>query len=567
MTETSPRIRVLALTTRRRVDRALARQLVTDLQLGSDAQVELVTVHPPTVPLNLHRVDTVDPSLVPYRPVIPVSGEGLATWGGPRKATARGLRAARRVGLAVRRRARRPARRLDRGRALEIACATSPELLRRAAEADVVVALEGPAVRGAARLGRRTDRPAVVSGARNVRKVLELHGRELPPIPAMAQGDSDPDLAGITALPMPAPLAPEPHRILIAPANYAGQAQAWAESVRRHVPGAAAMNAQVGAHPKFPFRTDYDIHRDVFAASLAWRHQWRSFVRENFTHVIAEVNRPFLGSGTGDGQLDVAEMRRAGMRVALLSHGSDARIPSVHAAREPWHSYDALDPRALENFERAARRNTDIYNSFDGTVFVSTPGLLAFIPGGVWLPLVVDVDMWDCDEPPLQREVLRVAHIPSSTQKGSHMIDPILRSMHDRGSIEYVRVEGVPHEKMPELYGSADIVVEQFGIADYSAAACEAMAAGRVVVSRVADGVRERVRAETGRDLPIVEANPTTLEKVILELAHDREGARSIAAAGREFCREVHDGRRSASVLAAWLAETDAGAGEREHPA
>lgn len=550
----SGRLRVLALTTKRKVLESTVRQLLTELQLGNDIQLELVTVFPPTERLNVHRVDTVDPSLIPYRPVIPVSGEGLVSWGGPRKLAARGLRAARLVGHRVRRRQQG----VDAAVALEVACATSVALLRRAETADVVLALEDRAVRGAAALARRTPRPAVVSGAKHVRQSLEVRGYDLPPITALpTEVQADTEAASVGTIELPPPPEAAPLRLLIAPANYAGQAAAWAQSVRSHVPHATATNAQVGAHPKFPFPTDYDIDRDVFASSLAWRVAWREFVLEHFTHVIAEVNRPILGSGTCDGQLDVKELLRAGKTVALLSHGSDARIPSVHAAREPWHSYAALDQRTIDAFERTARRNTEIYNNFDGTVFVSTPGLLAFVPKATWLPLVINFDQWRCDATPLERSLVRVAHIPSSSQKGSHMIDPILQSMHDRGLIEYVRAEGIAHHLMPAFYGSADIVVEQFGIADYSTAACEAMAAGRVVVSRVADEVRAHVAATTGLELPIVEANPTTLEQVVVDLIADREAARLVAERGRLFCREVHDGRRSATVLNDWLGATE----------
>jgi hypothetical protein len=136
------------------------------------------------------------------------------------------------------------------------------------------------------------------------------------------------------------------------------------------------------------------------------------------------------------------------------------------------------------------------------------------------------------------------------------MIDPVLERLAAAGHIEYLRVEGVPFDEMTELYGGADIVVEQFGIADYSAAACEAMAAGRVVVSRVADAVRERVRDRTGLELPVVEANPLTLEQVVLDLVADRDRAREVAARGRLYARTVHDGTRSAEVLAPWLLDT-----------
>lgn len=550
-------MRVLLLTGQRSFDEQRVRSLKGRLGLGADVALELVTVHPLRPDLPVAGVHCVDPSFLPFRPLIPVSGPDLAEWGGLRKFVTRAARLSRSK-LA---RAPRPARfRGDTLSYLASAAATSPDLKRLAANVDVIVALGPGACRAAWLLGRRVPGPLVVFGPDNVRPLLVANGHSVPPFdedpldaaaPVVRSAGVGKHNRGSSSLPTPP--APEAARLLIAPANYAGQAAAWAEAVRDHVPDATAINAQVGAHPRFPFPTDYEVDLASFNDSVAWRRSWRTYVEEHFTHVVVEANRPIFGRIAGDGRHHVNDLLRAGKQVALLSHGSDARIPSVHAAREKWHSYDALKPSALQALEERSRSNVAYYDAFEGPVFVSTPGLIEFIRDGVWLPLVINPDHWQSSQPVLAGTKPVVAHIPSSTQKGSHMIDPILRDLDDRGLITYLRVEGVPHEKMPELYGSADIVVEQFGIADYSTAACEAMAAGRVVVSRVADEARAHVREKTGLDLPIVEANPTTLERVILDLVSDPERARRVAAQGQEFCRAVHDGRRSAEVLGAWL--------------
>jgi hypothetical protein len=542
--QTSGQIRVLALTTRKRVTAAWVDDVRNRLGLDDQLRLELLSVFPPAGRVRAERIDVVDLSRVPWRPVVPVAGDGLATWGGARKTTARALRASRKALL----RARRGRIDLEAPRALEIACATSRELARRAAGADVVVALDGPAVRSVAALGRRTPSPLLVFGPRRVRPALEAAGRVLPGV----AGEEAAEQSGRASTALPEVPDAEA-RVLIAPANYAGQAHAWAEAVRRHVDGATALNVQVGAHPHFPFECHHEVDRETFAGSLDWRLAMRSWVEREFTHVIVEANRAVLGHAT-NGENHTRELRRAGKRVALLSHGSDARIPSVHMANEKWHAYDEAPPATLEALERVSRINCDFYNSYDGTVFVSTPGLRAFVPAAVWLPLVVDVDLWHRDDEPMEREVPIVAHIPSSWQKGSNKIDPVLESLQERGLIEYRRLQNLSRAEMPEAYGTADIVVEQFGIADYSTAAVEAMSGGRVVVSRVADEVRAHVREQTGLELPIVEANPETLEQVILDLVADRARAKAVAREGRAFAREVHDGRRSGRILGEWIA-------------
>ncbi len=102
---------------------------------------------------------------------------------------------------------------------------------------------------------------------------------------------------------------------------------------------------------------------------------------------------------------------------------------------------------------------------------------------------------------------------------------------------------------MPARIGQADIVLDQFRVGSYGAAACEAMAAGRVVVGHVLPEVRVTIRERTGLELPIVEATPRTLVEVVAGLLEDRERARSIGALGRAFVEQVHSGAASALAL------------------
>ncbi len=95
--------------------------------------------------------------------------------------------------------------------------------------------------------------------------------------------------------------------------------------------------------------------------------------------------------------------------------------------------------------------------------------------------------------------------------KGTQLIAPVLERLAERGTIDFRYVEGVAAADMPALYGEADIVLDQFRIGSYGVAACEAMAAGRVVVGHVSPAVRSHVLRATGLELPIVEATPDSL--------------------------------------------------------
>src|SRR5690606_36418085 len=138
---------------------------------------------------------------------------------------------------------------------------------------------------------------------------------------------------------------------------------------------------------------------------------------------------------------------------------------------------------------------------------------------------------------------LRVVHATSNpVLKGTPLIMPTLEKLAAEGVIEFRIIQGVPSAEMPALFAESDVLLDQFRLGSYGVAACESMAAGCAVVGQVSAQVREAVAAASGRELPIVEANPDTLEAVLRGLAADPEFD-ALSRTGREFVREVHDGR------------------------
>ena len=358
----------------------------------------------------------------------------------------------------------------------------------------------------------------------------------------------------VREIPHTPPLPATPVRLYIAPANFAGQGFAWARAAER-LPGVGAVNMAFVRKGGFAFPADDPVPEAVYGHSRRWQLRRRAFV-PRFSHVIIEAGRPLLGHLMGaDPFTEAAWLASRGVRVAMVCHGSDIRLPSRHRVLEPvspltedWELTPVLERQALE---LAAR-----IDDFDGPVFVSTPDLLLDVRRARWLPVVVDAERWAAagSRRPLEREVPVVAHAPSSSRiKGTELIEPVLESLAARGLLEYRRVEGVPAERMPEVYGEADVVLDQFRIGNYGVAACEAMAAGRLVISHVSELVRAKAREAAGRDLPILEATPDSLEAVLLEVLAERDRARALAAQGPAFVRTLHDGDRSAEVLAEFL--------------
>lgn len=336
---------------------------------------------------------------------------------------------------------------------------------------------------------------------------------------------------------------PERRVLGIGPANFAGQGWRWAKAAERAVPG---LRTEVFAVDQgvLTFPADRRIRRRDLRA-LSWQLDQQHRVLTSYTHLLAEANRPLFGFLNGeDLRGDLPAVLRAGVVVGLALHGSEVRDPAAHRDRERWSPFREHD-ELFDQVSEFVARTRELLADFDGPVLVSTPDLLDDVPHGTWLPVVVDTDVPTGAEP-LERDVPVVVHAPSRSRlKGTADIDDVLTALHEQGIVEYRRLGGVPPEQMPATLAAADVVLDQFAIGSYGVLACEAMAAGRVVVGHVRDDVRARV----GEPLPIVEATPDDVADVLRELLADRDAARATARAGRDFVRRVHDGRRSGQVL------------------
>ncbi|GAA0571638.1 hypothetical protein HPO96_32535 [Kribbella sandramycini] len=360
--------------------------------------------------------------------------------------------------------------------------------------------------------------------------------------------------AELTGRPIAVVERPEPsaqsRRLLIGPANIAGQAWMWSQAVERSLPG-IAVETLATSDTKYAFPSHRRGTYEQYRSDLRWQFELTAYALSEVTHVLFERGRPMFGQLPGQSWLaDVPTLDRSGIAHGLIFHGSEIRDPARH--RELFeHSpfKDPADPLTAQLQAETDRTRAQLA-TYDGPVFVTTPDLLDFVPNSTWLPLTVDVAAFASSRPVLERAVPVVLHAPSSSAlKGSAYVDPVLTALQERGLIEYQRVEGVPHTELAELVREADIVVDQLTLGSYGVFACESMAAGRVTVGHVAD----RVRAQLPTELPIAEATPDDLGAVIERLIAERETARKLADSGPAYIREVHDGRGAVEALLPFL--------------
>jgi hypothetical protein len=342
-------------------------------------------------------------------------------------------------------------------------------------------------------------------------------------------------------------------RLLIGPANSAGQAYRWARSAERLAHVSSCAVAIQPADDRFAFAADARVPSLDYSRNYVWRDRQRRDVLRRFTHVLMESGQGLWRGEAGD---QIAEMRSVGLAVGLLFHGSDIRRPNRHAALETDSPFTDDGYPETKKLETTTARNHELVRTVGCPVFVSTPDLLDFLPDATWLPVVVDPAPWcrAAMRPPLARKRAVVVHAPSRRGlKGSEAIAPALRALDAEGLIEYREVTGVPAAEMPALYGDADIVLDHFVMGGYGVAACEAMAAGRVVLGHVSARHRDVVRRTADMELPVVEARIDDIGEVVRGILADRETYRALANQGPEFVARIHNGAHAARVLSAFL--------------
>ncbi|WP_231601133.1 hypothetical protein [Salinibacterium sp. SWN167] len=355
-----------------------------------------------------------------------------------------------------------------------------------------------------------------------------------------------------------APTGDQGERVLIGPANSAGQGYQWARSFERAKPDVRATSMQLIADDAFKFPVDLPAHAGYAAFSRSWqRAQFEALTQ--YRAVLIESNRGVAGRLYNSAAGQAQALTARGVQVGLIFHGSDIRDPDRHLAVEP-DSYFASSPEFAETMRGVTRRSQELIAATGAPVFVSTVDLLSDVPHATWLPTVVDPPLWAGGQIPLSHGgVPQVVHVPSkSFIKGTELIEESMRELHELGLIRYQSVSGVPHSEMPELYRSADIVLDQFRGGPYGVAACEAMAAGRIVVSHVPH--RDRVAELTGEELPIIEASAAALRETILRIIAEPAEALERAAAGPGFVTRIHNGDKSGRVLAVWVDGVEGGA-------
>lgn len=321
-------------------------------------------------------------------------------------------------------------------------------------------------------------------------------------------------------------------RVLYAPRNISGQSSEYAAAVR-----ALGLQAEVWSYgdTAYDFEVDRVVSQDRLLADPDYR--WSVFAEavEHFDVFHLQYGRSLLNPvGVVLPDLwDLPLLKSLGKRVFMHFRGSDVRLRSVHVQREA-DSY-LRDSQILCDEERISGR-ISIARRFCDQLFVSTPGLLDYVPDAVWMPHTIDIRAW-ARPPRPERDIPVVVHLPSSrATKSSDHIDEVLRRLQAQGVCEYRPLQGLRRGEIPAAFQHADVVIDSLQIGDHGLVSVEAMAASAIAVAHIHERNRER-----NPGVPVVEATRASLEGVVRRLAADPEERARLRAEGEAWAASRHD--------------------------
>ncbi|HYI36483.1 MAG TPA: hypothetical protein VEX39_07760 [Thermoleophilaceae bacterium] len=146
---------------------------------------------------------------------------------------------------------------------------------------------------------------------------------------------------------------------------------------------------------------------------------------------------------------------------------------------------------------------------------------------------------------------LRTNRVTARNLKSTHIYKPLIEEMKADGhDVEMIFFQDVPNRELRFYQAQADIVVDMLTFGFFGATAREAMMLGKPVVCHIRREWLEQMRAEIPEyadELPVVDATPETVSKVLVDLVNDPEARAEIGRRSREFAVKWHSAEAGAT--------------------
>ncbi len=237
--------------------------------------------------------------------------------------------------------------------------------------------------------------------------------------------------------------------------------------------------------------------------------------------------------------VDLRLLKVLNKKIYLEFHGSDVRWVYNRKA----YPYMDMPPT-----NRKQQKKIENMISFADGIILHDKELLPHLPPVdipvYYVPLRVEINNFKPIYPDKNVKKPIIVHAPSSRKKkGTEFILKALEEI--ELDYELILVEGRTQKEAFEIYSKADIIIDQILIGTYGVFSIEAMALGKPVIAHVTEEMRKSFPDE----LPIFEADVSSIKSAIEKLIKDSELRYNLGVQGREYVCKYHDKDKNSHIL------------------
>ncbi|MFE0625072.1 glycosyltransferase family 4 protein [Priestia aryabhattai] len=283
----------------------------------------------------------------------------------------------------------------------------------------------------------------------------------------------------------------------------------------------------------------YDYLADVRLNLNEYPPEEREEIRKNFFEKSMEKYDIFhfhFGETFYHDKRDLKELTKKGKKIIVHHRGSEVRRLSI--ARSFNNPYIRVKRTWSE---KIICKNLSYLSSYVDRAIVNDHELLPYVEPYYKkthiVPHAIDINQFKAHYP-LTNDKPLIVHAPSHKEiKGTQFVLKTIKRLKNEGvDFTFKLIENLPHSEALKLYQNATIVIDQLRIGSYANLSLEAMAMGKPVICYIRKDLVDKYPSE----LPIVNANPDTIYKILKNLLNRPQEWKGLGKQGRQYIEKYH---------------------------
>jgi glycosyltransferase involved in cell wall biosynthesis len=311
---------------------------------------------------------------------------------------------------------------------------------------------------------------------------------------------------------------------------------------------ALGIEATVLTFAPHPFGYQDDICLNLHVEPSIWRRRVK--LVENFINVLRRYDVIHFHSGGTllPHYLDLPILKLLGKKMVMNYWGSNVRLRDVAIRNNPFYNASNIH---LGNDDEKVRRMKQV-SRYVKVAIVADYELFSYVAPffrqPVIIPQAIDTVKFKPVFPNPDNSNPLIVHAPSRKDvKGTSYVEEAIARLKKKYCFDFLCLHQAKNEEVMEVFKKADVVVDQLLLGTYGVISVEAMALGKPVICYI----REDLVSKYPEDLPIVNANPYTIEDALETLLADPKLRLELGMRSRAFAERYHDSKVVAEKLVA----------------